>query len=123
MSAKQRKRKTISRLEALIDATTDSKETVMHNIVELNYLNDKIIEFQVQYRKITGHYYRRNRWNMLDLNNLIEKRMQRVMILVESTTKKICKKEFKKFKKDISRRLKNGIQRNERWEVKESVEE
>ena len=50
---------------------------------------------------------------MVDLNKLLEKRMQRVMMLVELTTKKICKKEFKKFKKDIVRNLKNGIQSNE----------
>ena len=50
---------------------------------------------------------------MLDLNKLLERRMQRVMIMVEVATKKICKKEFKKFKKDIVRNLKNGIQSNE----------
>ncbi len=43
---------------------------------------------------------------MMDLNKLIDKRMHRIKIMVEVATKKIVKKEFGKFKKDIIKELK-----------------
>jgi len=44
----------------------------------------------------------------MDLNKLIEQRMQKIMIMTKASTTKIVKKEFRKFKKDIIKELQRG---------------
>lgn len=53
------KQKTISKLEAILDAMETEKQTVLHNYVETNLIVDRIIDYQVEYKKVTGHYYHR----------------------------------------------------------------
>lgn len=57
------KRKTITRLEAIIDALQDSKEVVSHNLMETELIIDRIIEYQDEFKSLTGHYYSRYKGN------------------------------------------------------------
>ncbi len=43
---------------------------------------------------------------MINFNKIFESRMKRVVLMIEMSTKRIVKKEFKKMKKDIERELK-----------------
>ncbi len=43
---------------------------------------------------------------IMDLNKIFEERMQRIMLIVEISTKKIVKRELKKLKIDIFKELK-----------------
>lgn len=53
----KRKRKIIKKLEALIDAVTQSKTVVAHNRAETEFLIDRQIDYQLEYKRLTGHYY------------------------------------------------------------------
>ena len=52
------KRKTVERLEAIIDSLKDSLETVKHNVAENDYVLDQIIRYQEEYKRLTGNWYR-----------------------------------------------------------------
>ncbi len=54
---KIKKRKTIQKLEGILEALVSSKPIVSHNYVETDLINDKIIGYQREYKKITGRYY------------------------------------------------------------------
>ncbi len=45
---------------------------------------------------------------MIDLKKILEKRVQRIMVMTEVTTKKIVKREINKLKRDIIKQLKDG---------------
>jgi len=51
------KRKTVRKLEALMEALEASKPVCVHNPVETEMIIDRIIGYQCEYKKITGHYY------------------------------------------------------------------
>ena len=43
---------------------------------------------------------------MINLNKIIENRAKRIMFLAQQTTKKIVKREFNKFKREIIKGIK-----------------
>lgn len=53
------KEKTIKKLEAILDALDAEKQTVLHNQAETELIIDRIIDFQVEYKRHSGHYYHR----------------------------------------------------------------
>ena len=52
-------KKRIKTLEAIMDALNAEKQTVLHSSDETNLIVDKIIDYQVIYKRATGHYYHR----------------------------------------------------------------
>ena len=52
------KRETITKLEGIIDALTDSLMVVSHNEVETNYVLSLRDKYQSHYKRISGNYYR-----------------------------------------------------------------
>jgi len=65
------------KLEAVIDALTDSLEIVAHNKIETNYVLSLIEKYKEHYKEITGRHYSRrevkdsyyNRWGIAPLVN------------------------------------------------------
>ena len=52
------KRETVEKLEALIDSLRDSLEMVSHNGPETEFVLDYILKFQMEYKDLTGDFYR-----------------------------------------------------------------
>ena len=51
---------------------------------------------------------------MIDLKNLLEKRIDRIALMVEATARKIIKKELKNFKKDMLKGVLKNAAENKR---------
>ena len=47
----------------------------------------------------------------MKIEQIIQDRMQRTMMMVEATTRKIIKKEFNKIKKDLKKELLNKLKK------------
>jgi len=45
---------------------------------------------------------------MVNLNKLFEQRIQRIMLMVQAQTTKIVKKEMRKFKKELIKKMVGG---------------
>ena len=55
------KRKEILKLEAILDKLEQSKPVVSHNPVETEVIINRIIDYQKEYKNMTGHYYSPNK--------------------------------------------------------------
>lgn len=55
----------IGELEELIDVLRESKGSVAHNVIELNVVIDNIIDYQNEYKGLTGHYYSPSKTDIL----------------------------------------------------------
>jgi len=54
--------KEVKTLEALMDALEAQKQTVAHNLAETELILDRILDYQFEYKQLTGKYYHRKHY-------------------------------------------------------------